>query len=138
MRLNDERHVIWEKMQYSHFVCGFLMLIVIYTFLFMMYRHYHLETFRRFVSKDHKEEFDPKTRRLLYRKATPFRQRKRSESWSGGNSISFEHNIRKLRPVHGTPSMPTLKLPRSVEEEDEDSENIKITINIQPSMTTSL
>jgi len=40
--------------------------------------------------------------------------------------------------VHGTPSMPTLKLPRSVEEEDEDSENIKITINIQPSMTTSL
>ena len=135
--MNDERYIIWEKMQYSHFVCGFLMLIVIYTFLFIMYRHYHLETFRRFVSKDHKEEFDPKTRRLLYRKATPFRQRKRSESWSGGNSISFEHNIRKLRPVHGTPSMPTLKLPRDVDE-DEDSENINITINIQPSMTTSL
>ena len=83
-----------------------------------MYRFYHVHPFRRqFGTILDNGVFVIKNRKLLYRKATPYKRRKTSESCPGGLA-SFQDNIRRLRPLHLTPSMPTIKT--CIEEEDNE------------------
>ena len=96
-------------MDFQNALYGLFILFVMYVLLFVMYCHYHLDTFSKYFGKSYKNgEFYTQHRRLLYRKATPYKYRKTSESCPGGLA-SFQNNIRKLRPLHGTPSMPDLK-----------------------------
>ena len=74
-----------------------------------MYCYYHLETFKEyFRTHGGNRGFSVRHRKLLSRKATPYRYRKTSESCPGGLS-SFQNNIRKLGPLRTVPSMPTIK-----------------------------
>ena len=79
-----------------------------------MYCHYHLDTFNDYFGLygDNRRIYH-RPRSLLFRKATPYRCRKTSESCPGGLS-SFQNNIRKLGPLRSAPSMPTIR----IEEED--------------------
>ena len=83
-----------------------------------MYCHYHLETCCEYFGIcDRNRTSSTHHRSLLYRKATPYRNRKTSESCPGGLS-SFQYNIRRLGPLRTAPSMPTIRI-EEVESEEE-------------------
>jgi hypothetical protein len=97
---------------------GLFILFVMYVLLFVMYCHYHLDTFSKYFGKSNEnDEFYTQHRRLLYRKDTPYKRRNTSESCPGGLD-SFQMNIRKLRPLHGTPSMPDLKTEENTDRDE--------------------
>ena len=82
-----------------------------------MYYHYHLETCNEYFGIcERNRESSTRYRQVLFRKATPYRNRKTSESCPGGLS-SFQYNIRRLGPLPPAPSMPTI---RTEEEESEE------------------
>ena len=73
---------------------------------FIIYCHYHLDTFSKYFGKSSNNgELYTRHRRLLYRKDTPYKYSNTSESCPR----SFQMNIRKLRPLQGTTSIPDLK-----------------------------
>ena len=113
-------------MDFKPSLFGICVLAFIYILLFIMYCHYHLKTFKaHFCTSDQIRGFSVRHRKLLFRKATPYRCRKTSESCPGGLS-SFQTNIRKLGPLRPVPSMPTIK----TDDEEIEEEPLKTNIEI--------
>ena len=59
--------------------------------------------------QDNDFELSTTNQKLLHRRNTPYKNSKTSGSCPGG-LVSFQNNIRKLRPLHETPSMPAIRV----------------------------